>query len=438
MGNKYVRASDGVSIAYQLMSDAGPTLLYVPGAISNLTLEDTTPDLARFYEQLSRFARLVRFDKRGTGLSDPIYGVTTLEQQVEDIEAILDATQSERVTLCGLSHGGSLAAWFALSRPERVERLIIVDAFCSSARDPDDPSTEGYVQEAYLDRIEGDFEAFTGWVADGAVGDSNPSTIEATAAFVRASGSPAIWTSVCRGLLGLDLRPRLQEIQIPALVIHAAGDRLIPVSHGRCLAKGIAGARYLELDTRAHIPWLDPSVAPQVMAAIEDFTTGQVRFTAGRTVANVLFTDIVDSTTRQRAVGDAEWRGLRERFEAGTSRRVEQFGGRVVQFTGDGVMAAFPSPGEALRAARVLVGDARDLGLEVRAGLHAGEAYEVEGQLFGSCVHVAARVMARAAPGQVLTTDVVRGLVEGSGFDFEDCGEAELKGVGRRRLIGLC
>jgi len=438
MANKYVRSGDGVSIAYQVASDAGPTLLFVPGAISNLALEDNSALPARFFEQLSRFSRLIRFDKRGTGLSDPAYGITTMDQQVEDIEAILDATGSERVTLCGLSHGGTLATCFALARPERVERLIIIDSFCTDRVDPEDPASGNHIQQAFLDQIENDFEAFTRWVVDGLLVDPNPASIDLVTAFVRASGSPAIWGSVCRGLLGLDLRPRLGEIQVPTLILHAAEDALVPASHGRCFAKHIAGARYLELPTLSHIPWFDESVAPQVMAAIEEFVTGQVHFTAGRIVASVLFTDIVDSTARQRALGDAGWRALRERFEASTNRRVGQFGGRVVQFTGDGAMAAFPSPGEALRAARALVGDARDLGLEIRAGLHAGEAYEVEDQLFGSCVHLAARVADRAAGGEVLTTEVVRGLVDGSGFGFEDAGEAELKGVGRRRLLRLC
>jgi class 3 adenylate cyclase len=210
-----------------------------------------------------------------------------------------------------------------------------------------------------------------------------------------------------------------------------------PVAHGRYLAEHIPGARYLELATDFHVPGVDPAISDQIATAIEEFLTGSIRHTAERRFATVLFTDIVDSTAQQRERGDRVWRAILEAHEATSRRLVERFGGRVVEVEGDGLMAAFPTAGESLRAARAIVGTAREQGVRIRAGLHAGEVYEAGGRLFGICISVAARVAAQAAADEVLATELVQGLVEGSDIGFTPHGEFELKGVGLRRLVRL-
>lgn len=237
----------------------------------------------------------------------------------------------------------------------------------------------------------------------------------------------------------IDLRPVLKQLACPTLVLHARGDRHHPVAHGRYLAEHILGARYLELDTDFHVPAVDQAISDQIATAIEEFLTGSIRHTAERRFATVLFTDIVASTAQQRERGDRAWRVILEAHEATTRRLVEQFGGRVVDVEGDGVMAEFPAAGESLRAARAIVTAARDQGIRIRAGIHAGEIYEAGGRRFGICIciSIAARVAAQAGADEVFATELVQGLVEGSDLSFTPRGEFDLKGVGLRRLVQL-
>ena len=431
---------DGVSLAYQVLSEKGPTLLQVPGAISNMALEDGLPAVARYYERMCRFCRVIRFDKRGTGLSDRGVQITTIDRQLRDVAAVFDATGTERAAVCGLSHGAALAVLFAATYPGRVSHLILVDGFCCDARDPYEPLSDTnplFDWDATVLRMEQDFAGWTRRFADQIFPDMEDAQLDQTATYLQATANLAAYRAIWRGMIGLDLRSLLREIAVPTLILHARGDKVVSVRHGRHFAEHIPGARYVELDTTAHIPWADGKVAPHAMTAIEELLTGQASHSAQRIVVSVLFTDIVASTMQQQARGDEAWRTVRERFESQTASRVEQLGGRVVQFLGDGVMAAFPAPGDGLRAARLMVADAREQGFEIRAGLHAGEAYEVEGALHGTCVTMAARVCAHAGAGEVLTTDVVRGLVEGSELAFTDVGEVDLKGLGPRRLVRL-
>ncbi|MEE8312155.1 MAG: adenylate/guanylate cyclase domain-containing protein, partial [Candidatus Binatia bacterium] len=362
----------------------------------------------------------------------------SMDRYVDDVAALLDATGTERATVLGTSHGGTVATSFALRHPERTENLVLLNALCCDRRNAiDESDTESYVRNTFLPRLDADYNEFVDWLARCCIAGDAPGRVAEAATFIQATSSPHTWRMTMRGLVDIDLRPRLAEISVPTLVIQAVGDDSIPVSHGRAYAQGIHQANYLELDSDAHVTQLDGRAVPLILTAIEEQVTGRVQHTAERIVTTVLFTDIVSSTAQQRDAGDAEWRNLHAQFETGTQRRVEQFDGRVIQFTGDGVMAAFPSPTQALRAARALVDDAKALGLEIRAGVHSGEAYEVEKQLFGTCVNVAARVAAEAAAGEILTTQVVSGLVEGSAFSFEDAGSADLTGVGVRQLIRL-
>jgi len=432
-------ASSGeVALAYVVTGSAADLpLIFVPGIVSNLALEDTLPTLAHFYEQVARFSRLVRWDRRGTGLSDQTADPLPLADQARDLEAIRAAVGFERFALVAHSHGTALAARYAAQNPDRVSHLVLICPIVAGARDPSDPgSGPNFDWERVIESTH-DFARYTtGLVALGAP-QLDPGVRARAANLLKASTSPRGMRQLVQQIRELDLGALLPAIRVPVLVIHPAGDRLIDVAHGRCAASWIPGARYLELDGDCHIFYLDPATTAQVVAALEEFLTGAVRHSADRVMTTVLFTDIVDSTAGQQRIGDAAWRDLRKSFETNSQRIVEQFGGRVVQFTGDGVMASFPAASQALRAARALAADALGLGVAIRAGVHAGEAYTVEGQLFGTCVTVSARVASHAGPGELFTTETVQDLVAGAGFAFRDAGTFELKGLGSRRLLSV-
>jgi pimeloyl-ACP methyl ester carboxylesterase/class 3 adenylate cyclase len=436
---KYVK-SEGVSLAYRVTGDAGPTLLHVPGALGNLAMQEQSASSLRDLERMSRFCRLVRFDKRATGLSDWSAAPPTLSQQVPDVDAVRQVVGAEQVALSGLSQGAAVAILYALRFPERVTHLILVDGVCCDARDPYLPMSDTNTLEdwsRFFGLMQDDFDAFSRWFASRCFPGTADSFQEAVAEGLKATANPSAFEALWRGVVGVDLRPQLGRISCPVLVLHARGDQHHPVAHGRYLAEHIPGARYVELDTLFHVPGLDPAISDQIPAAIEEFLTGSVRHTAERRFASVLFTDIVDSTAQQRERGDRAWRGVLEAHEATTRRLVEQFGGRVVEVEGDGLMAEFPAAGESLRAARAIANAAREQGVRIRAGLHAGEVYEAGGRLFGICINIAARVAAQAGADEVLTTELVAGLVEGSDLTLTSHGEFDLKGVGVRRLVRL-
>jgi pimeloyl-ACP methyl ester carboxylesterase len=436
---KYVK-SEGVSLAYRITGDTGPTLLHVPGALGNLALEEQGPNGLRYVERMSRFCRVIRFDKRATGLSDRSAAPPTLPQQVPDVDAVREAVGAERIALSGLSQGAAVAILYALEFPERVTHLILVDGVCCDARDPYLPMSDQNTLEdwsRFFGHMQKDFEGFMREFAAKCFPGTPPAFAELVAEALKATANPSAFEALWRGIVGVDLRPRLKEISCPTLVIHARGDQHHPVAQGRYLAEHIPRARYLELDTPFHVPGADPAISDQIATAIEEFLTGSIRYTAERRFASVLFTDIVDSTAQQRERGDRAWRGILEEHESTTRRLVEQFGGRVVEVEGDGLMAEFPAAGESLRAARAIAAAARDQGIRIRAGLHAGEVHEAGGRLFGICISIAARVAARAGADEVFTTELVQGLVEGSELAFTPCGDFDLKGIGLRRLVRL-
>ena len=433
---RYAQSGD-VSLAYAIEGESGLPLIFIPGIVSNLAMDESVPLLARFYERIGRFSRVVRWDRRGTGLSDQAADPLPLAEQARDLEAIRRAAGFERFALVAFSHGTTLAVRYAAAHPERVSHLVLLTGPVCDARDPSDPGSPPLGPWPRLIEATHDFANYTEKFLDAALPSADPGTRARMANVIKASVSPRGMRQLLVQLRELDLRDVLGEIRVPTLVVHSSRDRIFPVEHGRHLAAGIPGSRYLEVDSDAHIFPLEAGSAAIILTALEEFLTGSVMHTADRVMTTVLFTDIVDSTAMQRRVGDEMWRTLRTSFEASSRRLAEQFGGRVVQFTGDGAMAAFPAASQALRAARALADDARGLGVEIRAGVHAGEAYTVEDQLFGSCVNVAARVAACAGPGELLTTETVQDLVAGSGFAFRDAGSPELKGVGRRHLLAV-
>jgi class 3 adenylate cyclase len=426
---RYARSGD-VHIAYQVVGDGPLDLVVVPGHISHLEHQWEAPSAARLLRRLASFSRLILFDKRGTGLSDRVGAVPSLEQRMDDVRAVMDAAGSEQAALLGISEGGSMAMLFAATYPPRTRALVLYGAFA-------------HWREWVLGPEQ--LEQFLEWTAQSwGTGDSLAALAPDAAEdenfkrwwgrLERLGASPGATLDLLRMNDGIDVRHILPTIRLPTLVIHRVGDPAVKVEAGRYLAEHIAGARYVELPGRDHIPWAGDVDA--LADEIEEFLTG-VRQTAepDRVLATVLFTDVVGSTERASQLGDRRWKELLEQHHATVRRELERFRGREIDTAGDGFLATFDGPARGIRCAEAITHAVRPLGLQVRAGLHTGECELMGGSISGIAVHIGARVAARANPGEVLVSSTVKDLVAGSGLEFADRGLHRLKGVpGRWRL----
>jgi pimeloyl-ACP methyl ester carboxylesterase len=429
----YAKSGD-VNVAYQVLGDGPLDLVYVWGWISHLDFQWMDPTVAGFLRRLASFSRLIMFDKRGTGLSDPVGSAPGFEERMDDIRAVMDAVGSERASLLGFSEGAALSALFAASHPERVTRLILYDSVAVGAMVAEALDASGVEQartvRGTIDRW-GEGETMD-WVAP-SLGDSALQR-RFWGMFERASMSPGMALSLWEVIAREDVRDVLPSIRVPTLVLHHA-DSPIPASQGRLMAELIPGARYVELPGRDHLPGAGDQEA--IAGEVEEFLTGtRAGGRPDRVLATVLFTDIVDSTKRATELGDTAWRELRERHDALVRARLELFQGREVKQTGDGFLASFDGPARAIRCACSIGEELRELGVEIRAGLHTGECELIGDDLGGVAVHIAARVGAHAGSGEVLVSGTVKDLVMGSGIDLADRGAHELKGVpGEWRLF---
>jgi pimeloyl-ACP methyl ester carboxylesterase len=407
-------------------------LVLVLGFTTHLELQWDSPPMARFFERLSSFSRLILFDKRGTGLSDPVAEVPTLELRIDDVRAVMDAAGSERAALFGISEGGPMSVLFAATHPERVTALVLHGAMGRTTEAPDYPwaspaealreSAAEFIAPNWGRDAEGMLELF----APSFAGD--PKAAEFTARLERSSASPAMVQQVFEMFLDIDVRAILPTIQVPALVIHRRGDRVVNWRAGEDLAAKIPGARYVELPGIDHLPWAGDSEA--VLGEVEEFLTG-VRSVAepDRVLATVMFTDICGSTARAAELGDARWRELLAAHQAAVRRELGRFRGHEVKTLGDGSLATFDGPARAIQCGGAIADTARSIGLEVRIGLHAGEIEVMDEDVGGIAVHIAARVGALARAGEVLVTSTVKDLVAGSGIPFTDRGAQQLKGI---------
>jgi pimeloyl-ACP methyl ester carboxylesterase len=431
---RYAKSGD-VSIAYQIVGEGPIDLVLVPGFVSHLDLDWDEPGHAHFLQRLASFSRLIRFDKRGTGLSDRPGGLPDLETRMDDVRAVMDAAASERAVLFGYSEGGPMSVLFAATYPEMTSALVLYGTY-AKRQDPDDDYPWAPTREArrlYATQVEADW----GWEAD--MRRMCPGADEAMArwwaARARAAASPGAARDLILMNSLIDIREILPTIQVPTLVLHRTGDLDSRAEEGRYIAERIAGARFVELPGDDHVPWIDPD---QVVDEIEEFVTG-VRPVPDldRVLATVLFTDLVESTKRAAELGDRRWRTLLEAHHAAVRDQLGRFGGREVDTAGDGFLATFDGPARAIRAACAIRDGVQSLGLELRAGLHTGECELMSGKVGGIAVHTGARVAAQAGPGEVLVSSTVRDLVAGSGIAFEERGERELKGVGSWRLYSV-
>ena len=423
---RYARSGD-VNIAYQVVGDGSFDLVLVPGFVSHLDLDWDEPRSAHFLSRLASFSRLIRFDKRGTGLSDRPGGLPDLATRMDDVRAVLEAAGSERAVLFGYSEGGPLSVLFAGTYPERTSALVLYGTY-AKRRDPDDdyPWAPTWAsRQAYASDTE------RTWDTDADMSTMAPGADEAMTRWwaqrARAAASPGAARDLILMNSQIDIRPLLPAIHVSTLVLHRRDDHDSKVEEGRYIAARIPGARFVELSGGDHVPWLNPD---QILDEVEEFLTGVPRAPEpDRVLATILFTDIIDSTQLAGELGDRQWRAVLDRHDNIARQHVDRFQGRLVKSTGDGILAIFDGPGRAVRCARAVREDVRSLGIEIRSGLHCGEVELRGDDVGGIAVHIAARVAAMAGPGQVLVSSTVKDLVTGSGMLFDDFGEHQLKGV---------
>jgi pimeloyl-ACP methyl ester carboxylesterase len=425
--------SGSVNIAYQITGRGPFDLVLVSGFVSHLDADWQHPESAHLLDRLGSFSRLIRFDKRGTGLSDRTVGLPDFETRMDDVRAVMDAADSERAALFGYSEGGPLATLFAATYPQRVRALVLYGSYAKRTGPDDDyPWCETAAQRAaYADAVEREWgiDADLTRMAPGA----DESFLRWWMARARAAASPGSARDLVQMNSLADIRAVLPSVQAPTLVAHRTGDHDARVEEGRYLAARIPGAQMVELPGETHVPfWRGDDVVDE----IEAFLTG-VRPTRvdDRVLATVLFTDLVASTERATALGDRAWAELLERHHEVVRGELARFGGEEIDTAGDGFLALFDGPARAVRCALGIRDGLGAIGLGVRAGVHTGEVERPRGgQPRGIAVHTGARIAAAASARDVLVSTTTRDLVAGSGLAFEDRGTFELKGIGARRL----
>jgi class 3 adenylate cyclase len=425
---RYAKA-DGFNIAYQVVGDGPRDLIVVPGFVSHLELLWGDPDWTRGIERMASFARLILFDKRGTGLSDPTPVLPTLEERVDDIRAVMDAAGSDQAALFGFSEGAAMSLLFAASEPDRVSSLILIGSLVTGTPEPGSVPWAERCVAAY----DGLAEVVEHWGEGHLLGFMAPSLPQnelarrLTGTLERCAASPAMAAALVEGMRRIDLGDILATLDRPTLVMHRA-DEVWPVEAARDVANRVKGARYVELEGTDHWWWVGDQET--LIGEVEEFLTGsRDAQRSERVLATVLFTDIVRSTEVAAELGDTAWRALLGRHDKLVREHLARFRGREIKTTGDGFLATFDGPARGVECAQAIVRGARDLEIEIRAGLHTGECELIGDDIGGMAVHIGARIAALAGPGEVLVSGTVRDLVVGSDLSFEDRGSHGLKGV---------
>ncbi len=432
---KFAQSGDA-SIAYQVLGQGPLDLIVVPGWVSHLEQAWEDPSYAHFLERLASFSRLILFDKRGTGLSDRITGIPTLEQRMDDVRAVMDAVGSQRAALFGVSEGGSMSILFAATYPERASALVLYGTIAKGWL-VDDPS--GALTREQDEASDDKWRK--GWGGPVYIESAAPSVAHDErfrqwyAKFLRLSAGPTTVINLLRMYSKIDVSPILSTIHIPTLVLHRAGDLMIEVEQGRYLAEHIPGAKFVELAGEDHLWWVGDTEA--IVNEIEEFVTGTRSVkTDDRVLATVLFLDIVGSTECAVALGDAGWHTVLDGYYATVRKELTRYRGKEIDTAGDGFFATFDGPARAIRCACAIRDAVKALGIEVRSGLHTGECELIGEKVGGIAVHIGARVMSKAGASEVLVSSTIKDLVAGSGIEFEDRGLHSLKGIpGEWRLF---
>ena len=434
---RYTKSGD-LHIAWQAEGQAAIDLIYVPTWISQLEVLGEEPTIQAFVKRVCEFARLISFDRRGSGLSDPMVGAPTLEDQIDDVLAVMDAAGTERAALLGSLEGGPLAMTFAATHPDRVSALVLYATFARAAWAPDyDWAPKPDERAARLKVLTDQWGQglIAGGIAPSKADD--PAFVEWAGRMERYSASPGTIRKIQDMVGQTDVRHVLPTIRVPTLILHRREDTFLKVEHSRYLAERIPGARYVELEGRDSLFSVGDTDA--LLGEVEEFLTGtRHEREPDRVLATVLFTDIVDSTARAAELGDSSWRSLLERHDALARAEIQRHRGRTIKSTGDGVLATFDGPARAVHAAEAIGEAVRRLGVEIRAGLHTGELELLGDDVGGLAVHIGARVMGKARAGEVLVSSTVKDLVVGSDLAFDERGAHELKGVpGEWRLFAV-
>jgi class 3 adenylate cyclase/alpha-beta hydrolase superfamily lysophospholipase len=421
---RYTKSGD-VHLAYQIVGNGPLDLVVVPGFISHVEWLWEEPACARFLSRLASFARLILFDKRGTGLSDRVPQVPTLEQRMDDVRAVLDAARSYRAAIIGVSEGGPLSVLFAATYPERTAALVLYGSFAEFSSVASPQEFEFMLQ--FMDKAWGTGLSLLRFAPS--MADDEPFR-QWWARFERLAASPGAAMAVLRMNSEIDVRAVLPAVHVPTLVLHRRNDMNVPMAAGRYMAQQIPGTKFVDLDGRDHLPWVGDADA--IITEIREFLTG-VRHIhePERVLATVLFIDMVGSTERAATLGDRLWRDQLESYYSAVRQELSRFRGREIKTAGDGFLVTFDGPERAIRCACAIRDAVRQIGLEIRSGLHTGECEVLAGgaDVRGIAVHIGSRVAGAAAPGEVLVSSTVKDLVGGSGLQFQDRSLRRLRGV---------
>jgi class 3 adenylate cyclase len=404
-------------------------LVLVQGFASHLEVEWENPAIVRFFRGLGSFSRLIRFDKRGLGLSDRNVAPVPLEERMDDVRAVMDAVGSEHAAFFGISEGAPMCVLFAATYPQRTDAVIMAGGYARRAWATDHPwgKTEQQYQ-LWIDTIQREWGGPIDIEARAKSLHRDPIFRQWWGRYMRMAASPADVVRVVRLTAEIDVRHVLPTIRVPALIFHAVGDAAVDVRYSRYMAERIPGVKYIELPSADHLPW--HADADLVVDEVAEFLTG-VRpvHEPDRVLATVLFTDIVGATEKAADLGDRRWHELLDNHHAAVRRNLVRFRGREIDTAGDGFFAAFDGPARAVQCACAVADALQPLGLAIRAGLHTGECEVMGAKVGGIAVHIGARVAALASAGEVLVSSTVKDLVAGSGLRFADRGIRPLKGV---------
>ena len=434
---RYARTSDGIDVAYATSGRGPRDLVLIHGFTTHLDFLADSPWHTNLSDRLGERFRVIQLDKRGSGLSDRTLGHGSVEDRTRDVLAVMDAAGSTRASIVGISEGGPMAITMASTYPERVDKLVLYGTFARMLEAPDYP--EGIAPElgeqfiSWVDDVWGSGQVFATFLITHA--PDVEAAVRTMAKFERNACTRQMATAIMQLNLAIDVRPLLPLVAVPTLVLHTAGDPLTGVGLGRYLAQHIPGAQYAEGEGDYHCTWAVEDFAPLLERALaflddETVTAGPDRADAPtRSVATILFTDIVGSTDRAAEMGDGPWAEVLEQHHRRAREATRRRGGTVVKTTGDGMLALFDGPSRAIQAVHELRRDVAPLDLQLRAGIHTGEIERSHRDVAGIGVHIAARVMGLAGPGEVLASRTVRDLAAGSGITFTDWGTHELRGV---------
>jgi class 3 adenylate cyclase/esterase/lipase len=427
---EYAKSGE-IHIAYQVIGDGPFDLIMVPGWVSNVELAWENAEYSRFRQRLASFSRLITFDKRGTGLSDRLSEseLPDLERRMDDVRAVMDAVDSDHAALMGISEGGSMSVLFAATYPKQTIALIMIGVLTKGVWSHDYPWAPTPEQrQRWFDSIEKDWGGTVNLESMAPSVMNDPKFKEWWSAYLRQSASPAAAKALSKMNAQIDVRDVLSSIHVPTLILNRIGDKVSDIEEARYIYSKIPGAKLVELPGNDHLPWVGDSKA--LLDEVEEFLTGTRPFYQGdRVLATILFTDIVSSTRHARNLGDQKWHIILERHNTLIRDKISKFDGREIETAGDGFLVTFDGPARAIRCSCAIRDAVKQLGIEIRAGLHTGEIELIGEKVCGIGVHIASRVLDNASPNEVLVSRTVRDLISGSGINLKEKGVYNLKGI---------